>query len=74
MRIKSLFIFVLFCRKKSKNENKKKALRKPIHLFFLLNLFRFWETDIRAVRKTNRSTIRRKTTVNHMMSDGKIPQ
>ncbi|CAO1377115.1 unnamed protein product [Diamesa tonsa] len=28
------------------------------------DLRRFWETDIRAVRKTNRSTIRRKNTLN----------
>lgn len=32
-------------------------------LIFLFFLFRFWETDIRTVRKTNRSTIRRKNTM-----------
>lgn len=29
-----------------------------------MSSFRFWETDIRAVRKINRSTIRRKNTLN----------
>ena len=41
------------------------SINKFPFLLYLSIAFRFWETDIRAARKTNRSTIRRKGTMNN---------
>lgn len=56
-----------FVRSTAERENfrwKFNQLEIIIFMFFL----RFWETDIRAARKINRSTIRRKNTLNNKSS------